>query len=93
MTLTPVPAPAMTSSGNPMPVVALPQRELLTVNEKDSASKPVLNVKKGAPVGEHRFPVIRPWLFFLRWIVPSILVVMAYFLGRDSLAKLQALVG
>jgi len=26
-----------------------------TINEKDSAAKPTLNVKKGAPVGEHRF--------------------------------------
>ena len=35
MTSTPATAPATTPSGEPLPVMALPQRELLTVNEKD----------------------------------------------------------
>lgn len=35
MTLTIAPTPAKTSSGAPLPFVALPQRELLTVNEND----------------------------------------------------------
>ena len=35
MTLTAAPAPVSTSSGAPLPVVALPQGELLTVNEAD----------------------------------------------------------
>jgi quercetin dioxygenase-like cupin family protein len=35
MTPTPTPAPASTSSGAALPLVALPQRELLTVNEKN----------------------------------------------------------
>ncbi|HEY5857980.1 MAG TPA: 2,4'-dihydroxyacetophenone dioxygenase family protein [Aldersonia sp.] len=35
MTSTTAPAPATTSSGAPLPLVALPQGELLTVNEKD----------------------------------------------------------
>ncbi len=37
-------------------------------------------------------PVLQPWLLLRRWVVPSILVVMAYFLGRASLQKLLALV-
>jgi 2,4'-dihydroxyacetophenone dioxygenase len=36
MTLTTAPAPATTPSGSPLPLVALPQGELLTVNEKDT---------------------------------------------------------
>jgi len=35
MTLTLAPVPAKTSSGSPLPLVALPQTELLTVNESD----------------------------------------------------------
>ncbi|MGH3633909.1 2,4'-dihydroxyacetophenone dioxygenase family protein [Mycobacterium sp.] len=35
MTLTIVPAPATTATGAPLPLVALTQRELLTVDEKD----------------------------------------------------------
>ncbi|BBY45216.1 2,4'-dihydroxyacetophenone dioxygenase family protein [Mycolicibacterium celeriflavum] len=36
MTLMTAPAPASTSSGAPLPLVALPQGELLTVNENDN---------------------------------------------------------
>lgn len=35
MTSTPAAAPATTRNGDPLPVMALPQRELLTVDEKD----------------------------------------------------------
>lgn len=36
---------------------------------------------------------LKIWLFLLRWIVPVILAVMAYFLARSSLQKFQALIG
>jgi hypothetical protein len=35
MTLSTAPGPASTSTGAPLPFVALPQVELLTVNEQD----------------------------------------------------------
>lgn len=33
------------------------------------------------------------WRFLLRWVVPAILIVMAYFLALDSFGKLRALLG
>jgi len=44
-------------------------------------------------IGETRGGGFGAWRFLLRWIVPSILVVMAYYSGQDSLAKLAALLG
>ena len=49
------------------------------------------------PIGEvgttQRAGPLRVWLFLLRWIVPAVLAVMTFFLARDSVGKIQALLG
>ncbi len=47
------PGPAVTATDSPLPLVALPQTELLTVNEHD-----ILRIQDGAGPGVHFKPLL-----------------------------------
>lgn len=63
MTLSTAPAPVATSSGAPLPLVALPQGELLTVNAKD-----IPTVRNALGAGVH-FQPLRLDLEAGEWVV------------------------
>ena len=67
MTLTAEPTTTTTGSGTPLPLVALPQGELLTINEADNAL-----LRDSLAPGLH-FKPLRPDLEAGRWVVLAVI--------------------